>query len=104
MFEKSILARRWACFNVLRKARWTISRASSNFASASNYVGSITPSHFSDRPVRPGACGKPKPESLVSIIRLIPVEHPLKRIEVIVGEAVKIVGHHLPRCFFTNFR
>ena len=81
-----------------------MSRAPGDFASASNYVSSIALSHFSDCLIWPGAYGKPKSESLVSIIRLIPVEYPLKRIEVIVGEAVHIVGHHLPRCFFTNFR
>ena len=104
MFEKSILARRWACFNVLRKARWTMSRAPRNFPSASNYVSFIALLHFSERLIRPGVYGEPKPELLVSVIRLIPVEYTFKCIEVIVGEAVHIIGQQLPRCFFTNFR
>ena len=84
--------------------RWTVSRAPSNPASASNYVGFIALLHFYERLVRPGVYGEPKPELLVSVIRLIPIKYTFKCIEVIVGEAVHIIGHQLPRCFFTNFR
>ena len=84
--------------------RWTVSRAPRNPASVLDYVDFIVLSHFSERLIRPGVYGEPKPELLVSVIRLIPIEYTFKCIEVIVGEAVHIIGHQLPRCFFTNFR
>ena len=45
---------------------------------------------------------KRRPARLVSVIRLITVEHTFQRIEVIIGEAVHVVGQQLPRGIFAN--